>query len=227
MIDRGGGIHLSDHVFLQTGVQSRDRLCYCLCKSTPVLWQLRQHKTYFKAVHSRLEPDCFAGRPETWRPALRCLQYVMLCQAVRLAWTHAGRLCKSRSLYRYCVTSQGLATEGPSSPWDRFHWHIISAGPVPEVDSFNRVKRRHNKTPVITPIMMCTVVFNWVVSISFVRGLLPSKPFESMWEDERPLLVTIYNTSSSQHPSQLHKMKSDRTKLNETALKQATRLWGW
>lgn len=44
-------------VFSQTGVPSQNRLCYCLCKSTPALWQLRQHKTYLKVVHSRLEPD--------------------------------------------------------------------------------------------------------------------------------------------------------------------------
>lgn len=69
------------HAFLEKGVQSLDRLYFCLCKSTPVLSQLRKHKTHFKAVQqlTRNRMHC----REIWN--------VMLCEvaaACHAAWTN-------------------------------------------------------------------------------------------------------------------------------------------
>lgn len=108
----GGETEFLSPSVLQTGVQSGDRLCYCLCKTTPVLWQPRQHKTHLKVMHSRLL------HWETWNvtPSVRCLQYVMLCQSLSLAWTNtvpSQRLCYRWGLVRLTTVM---------IHWNHYHW---------------------------------------------------------------------------------------------------------
>lgn len=118
--------------FVQTGVQSPDRLWYCLCKATPVLRQLRQHKTYLKVVHSGLETE----RPETWRPPQRCLQYVMLCQPVRLM---------QEGLHAHIVLQLGFSLWKSSDPLRQVSltYHQCAKR---RLNYFNRVIRRCNKS---------------------------------------------------------------------------------
>lgn len=95
-------------VFLRTGVLSRYRSRCRLCKLTPASLTAQTTRPH-KVQRSRV-----AFGWESWNvtPSPRRLQYVMLCQAARPAWTHAGRLNKWRSPSWHRVTGRGKRISG-------------------------------------------------------------------------------------------------------------------